>query len=141
MDVDRQSCFILLHVPFQFSQNHVLKSLTFLTCIYLTPFKKLFDHINGGKALKKIYYMKGSLKPAAKQELCVLRTLELRMIPVFPGLRRSLRTTCGCGSDAEERQWHSLSCKDIPKGPCASRGLLGEQGARARCPSASDLCS
>ena len=34
------SNFILLHVPVQFSQHHLLKRLSFLHCICLPPFSK-----------------------------------------------------------------------------------------------------
>ena len=35
------SNFILLHVPVQFSQHHLLKRLSFLHCIFLPPFSKI----------------------------------------------------------------------------------------------------
>ena len=35
------SNFILLHVAVQFSQHHLLKTLSFLHCIFLPPLSKL----------------------------------------------------------------------------------------------------
>ena len=35
------SNFILLHVAVQFSQHHLLKRLSFLHCIFLSPFSKI----------------------------------------------------------------------------------------------------
>ena len=35
------SSFILLHEVVQFSQNHLLKRLSFLHCIFLPPFSKI----------------------------------------------------------------------------------------------------
>ena len=35
------SNFILLHVAIQFSQNHLLKRLSFLHCIFLPPLSKI----------------------------------------------------------------------------------------------------
>ena len=35
------STFILLHVPVQFSQHHLLKRLSFFHCIFLPPLSKI----------------------------------------------------------------------------------------------------
>ena len=35
------SNFIVLHVTVQFSQHHLLKKLSFLHCIFLTPLSKI----------------------------------------------------------------------------------------------------
>ena len=39
--VRKCSNFILLHVAVQFSQHHLLKSLSFLHCIFLLPLSKI----------------------------------------------------------------------------------------------------
>ena len=41
--VRKYSNFILLHVAAHFSQHHLLKGLSFLHCIFLTPLSLLVD--------------------------------------------------------------------------------------------------
>ena len=46
--VRKCSNFILLHVPVQFSQNHLLKRLSFSHCIFLPPLSKIsYSQVHG----------------------------------------------------------------------------------------------
>ena len=57
------SDFILLHVAVQFSQQHLLKSLSLLNCIFLAPFSKIMYALVHGfiSGLSVLFYWSISL--------------------------------------------------------------------------------